>query len=342
MNAWAEIATFAAKLLLVLLFITAVAAVLVRASLRGKSDSETPLQVKALHEQMEQRRSRMELALAPPAARKQVAKTQAKRRKARDAAAHNERPRVFVLDFTGDIRASAVASLRDEVTAILQVAGTADEVVVRLESPGGMVHSYGLAASQLARIRDRGIRLTAVVDKVAASGGYMMACVADRIVAAPFSIIGSIGVVMQLPNFHRLLKRKDIDFELLTAGEHKRTLTLFGENTEPARSKAREDLEDTHRLFKEFITQYRPGLDIDKVATGEHWFASRARAIGLVDELMTSDDYLLQRLDTHDVYGISLQRPKPFLQRLTERFADTDGALGAAGLAHLIPRSISR
>lgn len=328
MNAWAEIGVFGAKLFLVAAFVAVVAGVVIRAAAaRGSGQSEPPLRVRPLHRHMEDRRSALEMELAPPGARKLLAKTQARRKKARDAAAATERPRVFVLDFHGDIRASAVTTLREEISALLQVAGTSDEVVVRLESPGGMVHSYGLAASQLARVRSRGIRLTAVVDKVAASGGYMMACVADRVVAAPFAVIGSIGVVMQLPNFHRWLKDNNIDFELLTAGEHKRTLTLFGENSEPARSKAREELEETHRLFKEFIATYRPALELDRVATGEHWFASRALELGLVDELMTSDDYLLQRLDTHDVYTLSLQKPRPLLQRLAERFAEESRAL---------------
>ena len=108
------------------------------------------------------------------------------------------KPRVYVLDFKGSMDAHEVASLREEVTAVLAVATPQDQVVVRLESPGGVVHGYGLAASQLQRLREKQIPLTVAVDKVAASGGYMMACVADKIVAAPFSIIGSIGVVARI------------------------------------------------------------------------------------------------------------------------------------------------
>lgn len=202
--------------------------------------------------------------------------------------------RLFVLDFNGDVRASAVSHLRDEISAVLQVAEADDEVLLRLESGGGMVHSYGLAASQLKRLRDNGLRLTVAVDKVAASGGYMMACVADRIVAAPFSIIGSIGVVAQIPNFNQVLKDKHIDYELHTAGDHKRTLTMFGENTDEARAKFREELEATHGLFKDFVGHYRSELDIDAVATGEHWHGSQALERKLVDEIATSDDLLLK------------------------------------------------
>ena len=109
--------------------------------------------------------------------------------------------------------------------------------------------AYGLAASQMQRIRDKKLKLTVCVDKVAASGGYMMAVVADKIIAAPFAVLGSIGVLAQVPNFHRLLKKHDVDFEMLTAGKYKRTLTMFGENTDKGREKFQEDIEDTHVLF---------------------------------------------------------------------------------------------
>jgi serine protease SohB len=198
--------------------------------------------------------------------------------------------RIFVVDFNGSIDAKEVSSLREEISAILTVAKPADEVFVRLESGGGMVHGYGLAASQLDRVRQHNIPLTASVDKVAASGGYMMACVANKIVSAPFAILGSIGVIAQVPNFNKLLKKNDVDFEQFTAGEFKRTVTMFGENTEKGREKFVEELEETHGLFKAFVTAHRPELDIDKVATGEHWFGTQAKKLGLVDELQTSDD----------------------------------------------------
>jgi len=201
--------------------------------------------------------------------------------------------RIFVLNFDGDIRASAVSSLCQEVSAILTMAGPADEVVVRVESGGGVVHGYGLAASQLARLRERGIPLTVAVDKIAASGGYMMACVADKIIAAPFAFIGSIGVLLQSPNLRGLLKKHDVEFEQIYAGEHKRTLTLFGENTDKAREKVQQQIEETHTLFKAHVKAQRPGVDIEQVATGEYWLGSRALEMGLVDQLQTSDDYLM-------------------------------------------------
>ena len=224
--------------------------------------------------------------------------------------------KIFVLDFKGNIKASGVAALREEITAILTVATDKDEVVALLESGGGTVHGYGLGASQLRRIRDRGIKLTAAVDEVAASGGYMMACVADRIIAAPFAIVGSIGVLAQIPNFHRLLKKMDIDFEQITAGDYKRTLTLFGENTARDREKFQAELEDTHALFKEFVRDNRAQVDLDRIATGEHWYGKRALDLQLVDELMTSDDYLSNAARDADIYRIKYQRKKPVAERV--------------------------
>ncbi|TCL02468.1 protease SohB [Sodalis ligni] len=228
---------------------------------------------------------------------------------------------LYVLDFKGSIDAGEVASLREEISAVLAVAKPQDEVLLRLESPGGVVHGYGLAASQLQRLRDKGIRLTVAVDKVAASGGYMMACVADRIIAAPFSIIGSIGVVAQIPNFNRLLKRNDIDVELHTAGAYKRTLTLFGENSEQGRQKFQQDLNETHQLFKQFVHEMRPSLDIEAVATGEHWYGSQAREKGLVDGIGTSDELLIAEMANHEVINIKYARRKRLLSRFTDSAA---------------------
>lgn len=232
----------------------------------------------------------------------------------------NEKPsdkkRVFVLDFHGDIKASACDNLREEISAVLSLATSADEVVVKLESGGGMVHSYGLAASQLARISNKKIPLTVCVDKVAASGGYMMACVADKIIAAPFAVLGSIGVIAQLPNFHKLLKKNNIDYEMFTAGEYKRTVTMFGENTDKGREKFKEDLEDTHVLFKEFVSEHRPQVDIAKVATGEVWFGRRAMEVNLVDSLYTSDEYLLAQAENADIYEVSYSFKKSLPEKL--------------------------
>ncbi|MCX8955946.1 protease SohB [Erwinia psidii] len=234
-----------------------------------------------------------------------------------------DKPGLFVIDFRGSLDAHEVSSLREEVSAVLAVAKPEDEVLLRLESPGGVVHGYGLASSQLQRLRDKGIRLTVAVDKVAASGGYMMACVADRIVAAPFAIVGSIGVVAQILNVNRLLKRSEIDVELHTAGEYKRTLTFLGENTDQGREKFRENLNETHVLFKQFVQQMRPALDIDSVATGEHWFGTQALEKGLVDAVGTSDDLIIEQLSSREVIAVRYARRKRFIERFTHSAANS-------------------
>lgn len=262
-------------------------------------------------------------------AEKAKAKAAKKKRGKADSADDEDRKRIYVLDFDGDIKASATDNLREEISAVLAQVKPGDEMLVKVESPGGMVHGYGLAASQLRRIRDAEVPLTIAVDKVAASGGYMMACVASRIVAAPFAVIGSIGVMAQLPNFHRLLKKNDIDFELFTAGEYKRTVTMFGENTDKGREKFSEELEDTHELFKQFVTANRPEVDIAKVATGEIWYGQKALEMGLVDELQTSDALVQGHLADWDVFEVKFVHKKNWQEKLG---LATEGALEKAFL----------
>ena len=313
--------------------VTLVAAVLilvaglVAVGQRSKADQhEGHIEIRNLNEKYEQMRDQLQHVVSDPEAVKAERKEKKKKDKetakaAKKARKHDEeapqqRKRLFVMAFEGDIKASAADNLREEISAVLNQVQEGDEVMVKVESPGGLVHGYGLAASQLQRIRDAGVPLTIAVDKVAASGGYMMACVADRIVAAPFAVIGSIGVLAQLPNFHRLLQKNDIDFELFTAGEYKRTVTMFGENTDKGREKFTEELEKTHELFKEFVSSHRPQLDIAKVATGEVWYGKQAIDEGLVDELMTSDTFVQQHLADWDVFDVRFVLKKNWQEKL--------------------------
>jgi serine protease SohB len=315
----ADYGIFTAKFLTVaIVIVTAIGAIVVLVMGRSQGAHEDHIEVKNLNDKYSAMGLALKAAMLPAKSFKHEVKRQKQQRKNRDRGKQTDpaRPRIFVSRFDGDIRASAVASLREEVTAILSVAEKSDEIVAVITSPGGVIHGYGLAASQLQRIRDRGIRLTAAVDTVAASGGYMMACVADKIVAAPFAIIGSIGVVAQMPNFNRLLKKHDIDFEEITAGQYKRTLTLFGENTDADRQKFREEIEDAHKLFKEFVTDNRPGVDIATIATGEYWYGKRALEHQLVDELRTSDDYLLGRSAEADIFEVSYVRKRSLMDKL--------------------------
>ena len=225
--------------------------------------------------------------------------------------------KAFVINFDGSSDAHEVNNLREEITAVLQIADKEkDSVIVNINSGGGVVHGYGLGASQLKRLTSAELPLTVCVDKIAASGGYMMACVANKIVAAPFSIIGSIGVIAQIPNFNKLLKKNDIDFEMITSGEFKRTLTLFGENTDKGRDKFQQEVESTHCLFKEFVQTHRQDIELEQVATGEYWFATDALKLGLVDELNTSDDHILSLLESHQIYTVKYTSKKSLPEKL--------------------------
>ena len=310
-----EYASFLAKT--VTLVIAILVVLVTAASLRGKGRRKGAgqLHVSKLNDFYKGLRERLEQSLLDKDQLKALRKSEGKAEK-KSKKQPEDKPRVFVLDFNGDIKASATEGLRHEITALLTLATPKDEVVLRLESGGGMVHSYGLASSQLARIRQAGVPLTVCIDKVAASGGYMMACIGEKIISAPFAILGSIGVVAQLPNVNRLLKKHDIDFEVLTAGEYKRTLTVFGENTEKGREKFQEDLDITHQLFKNFVSRYRPQLAIDEVATGEVWLGVAALDKQLVDELQTSDEYLAERAKSAELFHLNYAERKSLQERV--------------------------
>jgi len=284
-----------------LVLITAIAAI----SERIRTQKREYLTIKKLNDKYDEMAETINMELL----QKKDFKKYVKQKKQQEKEAKKDKAQVkniFVLSFEGDIRATAVDNLREEVSAILTVATPNDEVFVKVESGGGMIQTYGLAASQLARFRRHKIPLIVSVDKIAASGGYLMACVGNQILAAPFAIIGSIGVLAQLPNFHRFLKKHNIDFEQVTSGEFKRTLTVFGENTDKGRKKFQQELDDAHQLFKGFIHEYRPIVDIAKVATGEYWLGTRSKELNLVDELITSDDYLLNaNKSAYNIYGVS-------------------------------------
>lgn len=312
---------------LVVAFLVVMGSIVAVASRQKGSNSEGELKIDKLNDELADHKEQLEDAVYSETALKQLdkdrkkedkikAKAEKKAEKKSKSAAEPAEKRVYVIDFDGDIKASDVELMRREITAILTFAKKDDEIVVRLESGGGMVHSYGLASSQLKRIRDKGIHLTVCIDRVAASGGYMMACLADRVVAAPFAIVGSIGVVAQLPNFNKLLRKNDVDFELFTAGEYKRTVTMFGENTDSAREKFQADLEDTHELFKNHVKHYRPRVDIEAVATGDIWYGQQALDQKLIDEVGTSDDYLVAACDRADVYTVRYEYRKTLQEKL--------------------------
>lgn len=309
-----EYGLFLAKALTIVISIALVVIVILGAAMKGKAQGKGELMIQNLSEDIKEQLQDVKRALLSKDQQKAFDKAEKKAKKETDE--ETERSHLFVLSFKGDLQASETESLREEISAIISIAKPDDRVLIKLESPGGLVHSYGLAASQISRLKDANIHTTIAVDKVAASGGYMMACVADKIISAPFAVIGSIGVVAQMPNINKLLKKNHIDIELHTAGEFKRTLTMMGENTDEGRAKYKEELEETHILFKDFISEYRTDLDIDKVATGEHWYGKQALDLGLVDEIQTSDDYILQQLDKSTLIKIEYKIKKNVAEKL--------------------------
>lgn len=311
-----EYGMFLAKAVTIVVAIAAVVILIVASSTKLKSE-KGELRLTDLSDELEAQTQSLRAEFMNKKQLKAYEKELKAQDKAKDKADKpDDKSKVFVIDFKGSIDAHEVSSLREEITAILSVATEQDKVLVNLESGGGMVHGYGLASSQLDRLRQANIPLTVCIDKVAASGGYMMACVANEIIAAPFAIVGSIGVVAQLPNFNKLLKKHDIDYEQHTAGDFKRTLTVFGENTDEGRAKFQQELEETHVLFKEFVSQYRPTLDIAKVATGEHWYGKQALDLGLVDQISTSDDVILSLAKDHKVYKVRYQTKKKLADKI--------------------------
>ena len=311
---------FTAKSLILIVAIGALLAFVMTMAARQKA-RKGQLELQDLSEEYQQTREHLQLALLNDDQAKAHNKQRKKQLKAAKKQAAEVKPRLFVIDFKGGMEAKEVANLREEVTAVLALAEGQDQVLVRVESGGGVVHGYGLCASQLQRLRDHGLHLTVAIDKVAASGGYMMACVAQHIIAAPFAIVGSSGVVAQLPNFHRLLQKHDIDYEQHTAGQYKRTLTLFGENDEQGRQKFREELESVHQQFRQFVAKNRPRIELDQVATGEHWLATEALKLNLVDELRTSDDYLVEHYEKKQVVKVHYKIHKGLGERFGQQTA---------------------
>lgn len=311
-----QLALFTAKSLIILAIILTILVAFFFLLAKSKQKLAGQLTIKNINHKFADNNEMIMAETLPKKEYKKFAKEKKAADKKREEDSANIK-NIYVLNFSGDIKASAVSALSEEVTAVLNAATPKDEVVVRLESAGGVVHGYGLGAAQLLRIRDRKIPLTIAIDKVAASGGYMMACTASKILAAPFAIIGSIGVVIQLPNFNKFLKSHNIDFEMETAGEYKRTITMFGENTDAGREKLKEEIDSIHDQFKDLIKQQRPQINIAEVATGEYWLAQRAQALQLVDEIKTSDEYLLANSSNANIYEISFEEHKPLLQRLT-------------------------
>ena len=291
---------------------------LIIGSSKGKSQPKGKLSITNLSEKFESMGNAVKSSLMNPKELKKFKKDLTKDKKKKDKNKEkDEKDSAFVLNFKGDIQATEVEKLKQEINAILLSEAPCKEVIIRVESGGGSAYAYGLCAAELKRLVDNDINLTVCIDKVAASGGYLMSCVASKIIAAPWAIVGSIGVIAQMPNFHRLLKKNSIDFEMHTAGAYKRTLTTLGENTEEGRKKFKSDLEDLHIIFKDFVKEQRPQVDTEVVATGEVWQGKEAIDVGLIDSIETSDNYLVSLSKKVNLFEIEFVEKK----NLSEKFA---------------------
>lgn len=319
-----EYGLFFAKVITILAAILIVISAIFSGSQKTRKEGDGSIRTRHLNKELNDIKDQIHEVILSDEQQKKLAKQEKKAAKAKHKSEKKNKnseeagkARLFVIDFNGDKEGNQVENLRKEVTAILSVASKNDEVLIRVESPGGMVHTYGLAAAQLERIKASGIKLSIAVDKVAASGGYLMACIADRLIAAPFAIVGSVGVLVEITNFNKLLKKNNIDVEVLTAGEYKHTISMLGEITPEAREKTLAELAAVHEMFKSFVLKYRPQLDIAKVATGEYWHGSQAIDLQMIDEIMTSDEYLYnQCMQETDVYEISYKQKESLGDKL--------------------------
>lgn len=335
-----EVLIFAAQALVVFLVIAGL--IIVIAMMVARSSGGSDLEVTALDEKWKDLKFFMNSFVLDKSDLKAEKKRLKKEKKTEDKAPPEPKGRIFVFRFDGDVKANQVDSLREEINAVLQVAGPSDEAVVILESPGGMVSGYGLAAAQLLRLRDRGIKVTSCVDQVAASGGYLMAVTSHQILAAPFAILGSIGVVAQVPNFNRFLKRHDIEYKEYTAGEYKRTVSIFGEITPAGEAKFKQQLEETHIQFKDFVHRYRPNLKLEEVATGEYWYGERALQLGLIDAIKTSDDYLFEKAaEKKQILEIKHKQKIPLSEKLAEMVSAAVSS-GTESATRALTRTLSK
>ncbi|MFT5445513.1 MAG: serine protease SohB [Gammaproteobacteria bacterium] len=317
-----EYGLFLAQAVTIVLAIGAIVLIIAVTARKGQG-ADDAIEVTRLNERFDELSLPLKMAAMPAKSFKAEMKSERKARKAKSKKTDDsDRPRVYVLDFKGDMRASGGARLREEISAIIGFASAGEQVLLRLENAGGTVQDHGLAASQLARLKEHGLQLTIAVDKVAASGGYMMACIADHILAAPFAVLGSIGVLAQVPNVNRLLEGHGVDIEMFKGGEFKRTVTMLGKNTDADREKFQSEIDEVHHLFKQFVGEHRPQLDLEKVTTGEHWFGRDALALKLCDAISTSDDWLMARRKDADLLQVNFRHREPLAKRLGVAISD--------------------
>ena len=222
-----------------------------------------------------------------------------------------DKSNLYYLEFEGDIQASEAAKLKQEILVCLQVAKPTDVFLILVESSGGSVSNYGDLYSVMEMIKKRGHTLWVAIDRVAASGGYLISLPADKIFATPFALIGSIGVLSEVPNFGGLLDKYGVKMEEYTAGERKMNISMFRENGEEQKEHHRKKLGKIHELFKAQLVKYRGGLiekkgvDIGELMEGDFWMGENAFELGLVDELKSSVEILLDEKDHFNILKVN-------------------------------------
>lgn len=234
------------------------------------------------------------------------------------------RKTAVLLSFNGDINATEVIEFGRAVSMIVQMKDLVSEVYIIINSGGGVVNGYGLLASEIERLHYSEIETYALIDQVAASGGYMAACVANHVVAAPFAYIGSIGVVSEMPNFNQILSDNGINIEQHTAGKSKRTVTPLGKITDEDRNEFKKKLERIHRSFINHVSHYRNINDADEnknsiIFSGDYWIAEETveLELGLVDEISTSQEFLLDKMKEYNIIEITFQENKTKKSKLS-------------------------
>ncbi len=246
-------------------------------------------------------------------------------------------PRLAVLRFQGlrDLNASGDQRLSEAIDEVLVNRDHFEEAVVIIDSPGGTTHGYGHAYALLERLSASGLKVTACIDRIGASGGYLMALPADRILAGPFAIVGSVGVVAGIPNVKRLLEEKGVSYRLFVAGDKKRVVHFADDDGPEVREYMDEKLAGIHTQFLQAVEKHRGDrVKLDEVRSGDHWSAEESveKGLGLVDELQTSAEYLLER--NREVALVMIERRVD----ITERFAGYLAARLSARVASLFTR----
>ncbi|WP_343192796.1 S49 family peptidase [Buchnera aphidicola (Taiwanaphis decaspermi)] len=216
---------------------------------------------------------------------------------------YNKKSNLYILDYNDKIKKNKIKKLREEISSIILVAKKNDEVLLRLENTSDIVYEYGLVIAQLQRLRKKGIKLIISIDKIVSNGGYIIACVADHISASPFSIIGPINIVVNIPNIDKYTQTSNLNNQLNDCNTFTK-LTLIKNNTKIYVNKIFNKLDIKKYIRNSFIKDMRPSLNLNKIFNQNYWIGENAINEKLIDSINTSDDILFSKKDTHNLLKI--------------------------------------